>query len=719
MKNVSKFALGIAAIATVAVALQPETPVSFTGNGDPQALSSLYDRWKTNYESHGNTEVLRLSLQHSKAQSKEMTAARGSANVNLLSGELNVAIAGLPDQGKYEVWLLDNHHKHASPEQQLVKVGELTASGEKRQLKTTLDRQTLQGFTLDSVAVAEAGSKPAKGGVLFGSPSLMQRIYFSERFWPVAGVGSANPDPQTAIAIASPFEFMLPKVANASEKARKPADQLNELVARGRKIFTEETFEGNGRTCATCHRPDNNHTIDPAYIAKLPKDDALFIAEHNPQLADLEKPALLRQFGLFVANVDGFDRPPVLRSAPYLLGMAKTLGFETIAQKGEFIEDDNYFYAHDAIAQQDGRTTQAIGWSGDGAPDGGSLRDFAKGAITQHMPKTLNRVAGSDFRMPDEDELDALEAYMLSLGRSEEVNLAAMQFKSPMVQKGKLLFDTKNNPGQTLDAAGYPNGGAPSYGTTANCNGCHSNAGAISSTTGGNPTRDTGVERMRDQLHRLVDPSVAYDGGFGQELQADCGPSFTQTCYSDGSKDPRGIRPADHQRLNRFNTPSLIEAADTGPFFHNNSITTLEETVAYYNTEAFNNSPGAFTSKGINRQVKMDSSQVIAVALFLRSINVLENIRSSSLMDQKAMELRGDAAEQTIYLALVDTEDAVQVLSEAVINPYPEATDKLKSALALEHRAMDGYDFGGKRQRLLQKAIDLKAEAKAMIADGV
>ena len=28
--------------------------------------------------------------------------------------------------------------------------------------------------------------------------------------------------------------------------------------------------------CATCHRPDNNHTIDPVYISKLPKNDPLF-----------------------------------------------------------------------------------------------------------------------------------------------------------------------------------------------------------------------------------------------------------------------------------------------------------------------------------------------------------------------------------------------------------------------------------------------------------
>lgn len=709
MKRTSKFAIGMLVIAGAAASLQTKAPTPFTGNGDPQALSTLYDGWKIAYESRGHTEVMRLTLLHSKAQSKELTGAKGQANLNLLSGELNVAVGGLPDQGDYAVWLLDNHNKQASVEQNAVKIGDLKRNGDKRLLSATLDRQRMQGFTLDSIAIAHAGATPSDGGMLFGSPSLMQRIYYSERFWPVAGVGSSVSDSQTAVAIASPFEFMLPKAAHAAVAVLTPEQQLSALIARGRKLFTEETFGGNGRTCATCHRPDNNHTIDPAYIAKLPATDPLFVAEYNAQLADLEKPALVRQFGLFVANVDGFDRPPVLRSSSHLLGMSKTLGFETIATKGEFKEDDAYFNEHNAIAQLDGRTTQAIGWSGDGAPDGGSLRDFAKGAIKQHMPKSMNRVDNIDFRMPDEGELDALEAYMLSLGRSSDVVLSAITFNSPIVEKGKKLFDTKNN--------GKNASGVVEFGKTANCNGCHSNAGGISSTTGGNPTRDTGVERMRDQLHRLVDPSVAYDGGFGQLEQTDCGPEFAQTCYSDGSNDTRNVRPANHPRQNRFNTPSLIESADTAPFFHNNSVSTLEEAVAFYNTEAFNNSPGIFTSSGANRQVKLDSSQVVAVALFLRSINVLENIRSSSLMDQKAMTLSRDAAEETIRLAMADTEDAVQVLADAVINPYPAATDKLKMALEQERRAKDSI-LASRRQALLQKAIELKTQAKLLIADG-
>src|SRR4030095_1590840 len=73
-----------------------------------------------------------------------------------------------------------------------------------------------------------------------------------------------------------------------------------------------------------------------------------------------------------------------------------------------------------------------------------------------------------------------------------------------------------------------------------------------------------------------------------------------------------------------FNTPSLVEAAETGPFFHNNSIETIEGAVAFYNGPAFNNS-----SSGQRNPIKLDGTQIVAIAAFLRVINTLENIRQS------------------------------------------------------------------------------------------
>ncbi len=713
--------LSLAALSGLGFVIQPQPELPFTGHGNQETLSSVYDRWKSSYENRGGAEVLSIGLNYSKALSRELTGATGQAALNLIDGHFQVAVNGLAPKDSYEVWLLDNHTD--KPENKAVQIGALSTIGKKRVLSTHLNREQLASFTLDAVAVAKAGQTPESGGLLFGTPGLLQRIYYNDRFIPVASIGSAS---RTHIsAPVAPFEFLLPKMAQAAKVDSPFANDANfaALIAEGEQLFTKETFGGNGRTCSTCHRPDNNHTIDPAYIANLPQNDPLFVAENNSQLAGLENSALLRQFALFIANVDGFDRPPLMRSSSHLLGIANTLTFEKVVNpgtnpltglpfsKGEFTQDENY--VNDLTAQF-GAAPHAIGWSGDGAPDGGAVRDFAKGAIIQHLPKRLNRVAGTDFILPTEHQLDALEAYMLSLGRSTDVDLTKLSFKSPLVQNGLMLFNTKENPGQVVVNGAIT--GTPIFGTTGNCNGCHSNAGAISSSTGGNPSRDTGVERMRDQLHHLADPNVAYDGGFGQIEQTDCGPGFNKTCYSDGSvvpsKNPVGLRPDANNRLNRFNTPSLIEAADTGPFFHNNSVTTLEETVAFYSSDAFNNSPGAFTSSGINRQGKLDSSQVIAVALFLRSVNVLENIRSSNQLDQEAISLNGNASKETIKLALADTTDAIEVLQQAVINPYPAALKKLQQALEYENLAVRGFNFAGQRKTLLQKAISLKTQAR-------
>ena len=84
--------------------------------------------------------------------------------------------------------------------------------------------------------------------------------------------------------------------------------KLDKLISQGAQLFFEETFSGNGRTCGTCHPASNNFTIDPAFIATLPANNPLFVAEFNPALAQLERPQLMRQFGLILENLDGLEQ---------------------------------------------------------------------------------------------------------------------------------------------------------------------------------------------------------------------------------------------------------------------------------------------------------------------------------------------------------------------------------------------------------------------------
>ena len=372
------------------------------------------------------------------------------------------------------------------------------------------------------------------------------------------------------------------------------------LIEKGRRLFTSETFKGNGRTCATCHPASNNFTIDPAFIQNLHRRkprDPLFVAEFNPALKNLENPALMLQFGLILENLDGFTNPGVMRGVPHTLGMGVSMNVRP--NDGDF-------------KRVDGSTvTEATGWSGDGAPGDGSLRSFAIGAVTQHFPKTLNRIPGKDFRLPTEAELDALEAFQLSLGRQSEINLAAMNFADLNVQAGKDLFNSPNN-GNT-------------------CSFCHSNAGA-NIADGFNRNFDTNTESR-------TPPDRPPDGGFGDAT-------------------PVGGAGIGNQK---FNVVSLVEAADTPPFFHNNSAATIEDAVHFYTTTTFSGTPFVLSDAQVNQ-----------VAAFLRALNALENIRSSN---ELAREAQGQLlqARQTIRERVIpDTDDAIEVLGDGPSNSLPD-----------------------------------------------
>ena len=637
------------------------TPV--TGRGNPTALQQKYEHWKVSYENNNGAESLTLPLGFAKAFSSDQSAASGLAKINLLTGSVEVKLSGLEINNDYSFWLIGGD-KNDSISTSKRFVGRFKSESATHILKAQLDRHSLQGFFINKVAITQGDQNPISSQLLSGSPSLFQRMYYNDLLWTVTGVGQLAKTPKQEI----PFGFLLPKPAFADALHDDLAATLGEQVALGRDLFINETFAGNGRTCETCHRLDNNHTIDPKYIATLPDDDPLFIAENNPDLADLEKPQLLRQMGLILANVDGFDNPGVFRSVPHLLALTTSITPE--------------------VDKEEGLVISSVGWSADGAPGDGSLRMFTVGAVTQHMTQTLNRVEDVDFRLPTEEELDALEAYMLSLGRTFDPDLDSMNFSSPIVQLGRELFHSKEQ-------------------GTGMCKGCHFNAGANSSTSLQNANRDTGVENQPSNLARLIWNPTPADGGFGKEEAYDCGWNSSRPCF--GNKE--------------FNVTTVIEAADTAPFFHKNSVSTIEEAVAFYNSNAFHASPGAKPidltktppRETCGRCIHLETTEVVSVALFLRTINAMENIRSSNDMLDQVKRLNRRHGKEILQLAMAETEDAIEVLEGGQIIANPESHSLLKRALHLEKKATKRRVSKRKRNRLLNKAINLKIEANALL----
>ncbi|MFI3135488.1 MAG: hypothetical protein QX197_01790 [Methylococcaceae bacterium] len=629
-----------------------------TGHGNPATLTQHYRNWKRAYEQHDGAEVLTLALGFSRAFSSEPITASGMVKINLMNGTVNVAVNGLEKGKDYAFWLEGGLNDNKTSNVQR-KIGIFKSSDNKSVFVAQLARESLQNIFINRVTITPAEQNTASPALLVGTPGFFQRLYYANLLWPAAGVGQlAKTTPP-----AMPFSFLLPKSAYAGAVDAELANIMGQQIALGRELFMNETFAGNGRTCTTCHRLDNNHTIDPKYIATLPDNDPLFVAETNPNLKGLENTKLLRQFGLVMANVDGFNRPGVFRGVQHTLAIATSITPES-DKEGKFV-------------------LNALGWSGDGAPGDGSLRLFTVGAIMQHMPKTLNRLANVDFRLPNDIELDALEAYMLSLGRAQDPDLDHLYFSSPVVQRGRELMHSKDQ-------------------GTAQCKGCHFNGSANSFTTFQNGNRDTGVENMPENPARLTWQPTPVDGGFGKNERHDCGWDKKQTCYGNGE----------------FNVTTLIEAADTAPFFHNNSVNSIEEAVAYYNSNAFQASPGANPidlnlipqRKVCDRCTHLESTQVVSVALFLRTLNAMENMRSSNEMIKQVKRLSLTKGQEILRLAMADTEDAIEVMEGGHIIANPESLKLLKTTLLTEQSAL-GELFTTTRNNLLDKATETKQQA--------
>src|SRR3989442_4329543 len=379
------------------------------------------------------------------------------------------------------------------------------------------------------------------------------------------------------------------------KSASPPPDRLSQLIAKGSDLFFNETFGGNGRTCGTCHPAENNFTIDPAFIATLPKDNPLFVAEFIPALKEnFENPALMRDVGLILENLDGFAD---LKNKFLMRGVLHVLGLRTSVTSP---------------------ARPRTGWSGDGAPGDGSLRSFATGAGIQHFTKTLHRIPGVDFRLPTDEELDALEAFQLSLGRQQDLALP-LRLKGTVPKRGQEIF---------LDNA------------LGKCNICHVNAGATANFPGrgslGNANFNTGVEDLPDQPARLTGRRVPRDDGFRTP--------------GDGT----------------VHGPPLVEGAETGAFFHNNAIQTIEGAVGFYDGEAFNNSPaGQALAKADpkDKGIQVDGTPIVAIAAFLRVINVLENIRQSiELLETSGAVSSSTERARLLARAIRETDDSARGL---------------------------------------------------------
>jgi cytochrome c peroxidase len=454
----------------------------------------------------------------------------------------------------------------------------------------------------------------------------------------------------------------------------------------GARLFFDEKFNGNGRTCGSCHPASNNFTIDRTFMQSLPATDPLFIAD-SPSfpLASLEVPEL-HTFGLIRENLDGFgdlDHKFVLRSVPHLFSMSTTL-------------------ARDTTDGTSAAFAERAGWSGDGVT-GGTLRDFTNGAIEQHFPKDLSRTPGTSFRVATASELDRIRAFQLALGRKNELNLNNVHLTDSFAEQGRLDF---------LD---------PQIGR---CNECHGNAGANALATGKNANFFGNFEQFAADHASLpvLNGVTIRDGGFGgQGLASPNVKVRVNTAVPDGFGD------------GSFNTAPLIEAADTGPFFHHNNsgsegpVIGLVAAITFYASSNFNESPaGQKLIQQFGTPITLPGSSNVEIAAFLRVLNTFFNLdlatqrlNASKRLNSAYWDYRKDVQQGLLKLGREEVADALKVLASSDGPPLHVAQQATISSILTKVDAALATTDPATRLARTNEALALIAGVRPTFGTGV
>lgn len=163
----------------------------------------------------------------------------------------------------------------------------------------------------------------------------------------------------------------------------------------------------------------------------------------------------------------------------------------------------------------------------------------------------------------------------------------------------------------------------------------------------------------------------------------------------------------------------MVEAADTGPFFHNNvegvlpnnviDITqSLENAVRFYIGTEFN-APRATGKFSFN------DTQIDQLVAFLQGLNTLDNINTARRELAEILANNGNPRREQdtrLQTAFDQTQDGIDVLTAG--NLYPTARDHLISARNLLSQAQ--VTDPSQRRPLMQLAIGKLDDAKNAIA---
>src|SRR6478672_4621077 len=389
-------------------------------------------------------------------------------------------------------------------------------------------------------------------------------------------------------------------------------------VAQGENLFNGETFQGNGRTCATCHVASLNFALPPSNIQSRFSNvsttfDPLFIGETTPSSFD---PGFDFNLNTLVLTQTVLGVPPCTGTLQGII----TSGSGATAARAK------------VLTQVSPTTYLVMGGMNPALSGDVSDSNSCTGTVVSITAGSLGAIAGSSVlgledpkRMRTSASVNFPQGRGLILENIDGFSNPNVFRKSPHLLnlRQRILFFGLS--GSVGDLQSFATGAVTQhFPRTLNRN------------SGGTdpdfrlPTPDelaameafmrsldfpAGTDPNKFNLNNFI-VTAAQQRGFAAFFgQAKCSFCHSGTVLTDSALFNTGVvnqvinsagvdnlpcEPSGACGTRVFSVRQLFNIANLGPFFHDGSAATLQDVLAFYNSSFFNTSPGAGFSGPIN-----------------------------------------------------------------------------------------------------------------------
>jgi cytochrome c peroxidase len=389
-------------------------------------------------------------------------------------------------------------------------------------------------------------------------------------------------------------------------------------VAQGENLFNGETFQGNGRTCATCHVASLNFALPPSNIQSRfstvsTKFDPLFLGETNPSSFDAGFD--------FNLNTLVLDQSGVASDAPCIGTLQGIITSGATAARAK------------VLTQVSPTTYLVYGGMNPAFTAGSAVNDSNSCSATVSSITAGSLGAGSTVLGLEDPKRMRTSADTANFPQGRGLILENIDgFPIPPVfRKSPHLLNLKQRFGGFGLSSSVPD--LQSFATAAVK---QHFPRTLARNSGGSdpdfrlPTSDelaamevfmraqefpAGTDPNKFNLNRFVVTAAqqrGFNAFFGAAKCSFChsGPVLSDSALFNTGVANQSINSAGMDNLpcepsnacgqRVFSTRQLFNIANLGPFFHDGSAATLQDVVAFYNSSTFNSSPGAAFSGPIN-----------------------------------------------------------------------------------------------------------------------